>query len=104
MELWQVGIPFADGADRVALMRLLETLQVPMDPCAGDPRLAMDAQGRQVLLVIVTQRMHDQLRAAGRAFEVVRDFRDVPDPIRYVSPKNRYADALARFRAGKPRR
>ena len=104
MELWQIAIPVADGADRLTIMRVLEALHVPMDPCSGDPRFATDAQGRQVLLVVVTRQMQEELRAAGRAFEVVRDFRDVPDPIRYVSPGNRYADALARLRAGKARR
>lgn len=101
MELWQIAIAVEDAADRLRLMRLLQALHVPMDPCAGDPRFRTGADGRRELLVVVTARMQEQLREAGRAFEIVRDFRDQPDPVRYVSPKNRYADALARLRAAK---
>jgi hypothetical protein len=41
--------------------------------------------------------MQEQLREAGRTFEIVRDFADVPDPRTYVSPTNRYAEKLARL-------
>jgi hypothetical protein len=101
MELWQIAIRVDDAADRQRLLRLLGDLNVPMDPCAGDPRFRTDEHGVQRLLVVVTERMREQLRAAGRSFETVRDFRDLPDPIRYVSKKNRYADELARVRAVK---
>jgi hypothetical protein len=104
MELWQIAIPVADRADTRRLLELLRALRVPMDPCAGDPRFVSDATGARRLLLIVTARHQEQLREAGRDFEVVRDLADVPDPIRYVSPGNRYADALARLRARKGRR
>ena len=104
MELWRIAIPVEDAADRRRLFGLLRDLHVPMDPCSGDPHFRKGAGGRQELLVVVDARMQDGLRKAGRAFEVVRDFRDLPDPVRYVSPKNRYADALARLRATKGRR
>ena len=101
MELWQLAIPVKDDADVTRLLSLLRKLRVPMDPCAGDPRFETDPTGARRLLVIVTARMQQQLREAGRAFEIVRDLADVPDPIRYVSQTNRYADELARLRATK---
>ena len=104
MEVWRIAVTVEDAADTARLLRLLRDLHVPMDPCAGDPRFDRDAQGRRRLLVVVTDHMRAQLREAGRSFETVRDFRDVPDPIRYVSTTNRYADALARLRAAKGKR
>ena len=104
MELWRIAIPVEDAADRRRLFALLRDLHVPMDPCAGDPRFRAGAGGRQELLVVIDARTQEGLRKAGRAFEIVRDFRDLPDPIRYVSPKNRYAEPLAQLRAAKKRR
>jgi hypothetical protein len=104
MELWQIAVRVGDAPDRQRLLRLLRDLHVPMDPCAGDPRWRTDADGVTRLLVVVTERMREQLRAAGRSFETVRDLRDLPDPIRYVSKTNRYADELARVRAAKGKR
>jgi len=104
MELWRIAIPVLDAADRRRLIARLRDLHVPMDPCAGDPHFRSGPGGRQELLVVVTARMQEQLREAGRSFEVVRDFRDLPDPIRYVSPRNRYAEPLARLRAAKGKR
>ena len=101
MELWQLAIPVKDDADVNRLLRLLRELHVPMDPCAGDPRFETYPTGERRLLVTVTARMQQQLRDAGRAFEIVRDLADVPDPIRYVSQTNRYAGELARLRAAK---
>jgi hypothetical protein len=100
MELWQIAIRVDDAADRQRLLRLLGDLNVPMDPCAGDPRFRTDEHGVQRLLVVVTERMREQLRAAGRSFETVRDFRDLPAPS--ATPRRRtYADELARVRAVK---
>jgi hypothetical protein len=104
MELWQIAIRVDNAADRRQLLRLLRDLHVPMDPCAGDPRFGTDDQGVERLFVVVTDRRRQQLREAGRSFETVRDLRDLPDPIRYVSAKNRYVDELARVRAAKRRR
>lgn len=101
MELWLLAIPVADDADRRRLMALLRELRVPMDPCAGDPRFETDADGRRRLLVVVTARVQQRLREAGRNFEVVRDFADVPDPRTYASSKNRYTEELSRLRASK---
>lgn len=104
MELWQLAIPVADVQDTQRLFRLLRDMHVRMDPCAGDPRFETDKTGKRRLLLIVTARAQEQLREAGRTFEVVRDYANVPDPRRYVSPKNRYADDLAKLRAAKGRR
>jgi hypothetical protein len=104
MELWRIAIPVEDAADRRQLFALLRELHVPMDPCSGDPHFRTGAGGRQQLLVVVDARMQEGLRKGGRMFEIVRDFRDLPDPIRHVSPKNRYAEPLARLRASKGRR
>jgi hypothetical protein len=43
------------------------------------------------------------LRESGRAFEIVRDLVDMPDPRNYVSKANRCAEELARLRAEKSR-
>ncbi len=104
MELWLLAIPVADAADTRRLFALLRELRVRMDPCAGDPRFETDPEGRRRLLVVATARVQQQLREAGRAFEIVRDFAGVPDPRNFVSRKNRYAEELARLRAAKGRR
>ena len=104
MELWYIAIPVAGADDTRRLLALLRDLRVPMDPCAGEPRFESDKAGQRRLLVIVTARVQEQLRAAGRAFEVVRDLADVPDPRTYVSRTNRFAGELARLRASKTRR
>jgi hypothetical protein len=104
MELWLLAIPVRDAEDNHRLFALLRELHVRMDPCAGDPRFDNDSAGQRRLLLVATARVQEQLRAAGRPFEVVRDFADVPDPRIYVSRKNRFADELARLRASKPRR
>lgn len=101
MELWQVAIPVAGDADRHRLMELLRALRVPQNPCAGDPVFRTGPDGRTRLVVLATSRVRDGLREHGREFEVVRDFADLPDPRRYVSRTNRYADALARLRSTK---
>lgn len=101
MELWVLAIPVEDDADARRLLALLRELQVPMDPCAGDPRFETGESGRRRLLVVATARAQERLREAGRDFEVVRDFAEVPDPRTYVSRKNRFADELARLRASK---
>ena len=77
---------------------------MPLDPCRGDPRYETDPGGTRRLLVLVNARVRDALSEAGRKFEVVRDLADVPDPRRYVSRKNRYAEELARVRAAKGKR
>ena len=104
MELWQLAIPVGDAEDTRRLFALLRDLHVRMDPCSGDPRFESDSAGRQRLLLLATARVQEQLREAGRPFEVIRDFADVPDPRIYVSRKNRFADELARLRASKTRR
>jgi hypothetical protein len=104
MELWRIAIPVARGDDTRRLLALLRDLRVPMNPCAGEPRFESDNAGRRQLLVIVTARVQEQLRTAGRAFEVVRDLADVPDPRIYVSRTNRFAAELARLRAAKTKR
>ena len=103
MKLWHIAIPVADRDDTRRLLALLHDLRVPMNPCSGDPRFERDQAGRRRLLVIATERVQEQLRAAGRAFDVVHDLADVPDPRRYVSRTNRFAVELARLRAGKAR-
>lgn len=104
MELWHIAIPVADRDDARRLLALLHDLRVPMNPCSGDPRFELDQAGRRRLLVIATARVQEQLRSAGRAFDVIRDLSDVPDPRTYVSRTNRFAAELARLRAGKTRR
>jgi hypothetical protein len=102
MDFRRIAIPVTDVADERALLRLLRDLHVSMDPCAGDPLFETDEKtGGRRLLVIVNPRHEAALRDAGRPFDVVRDFADTPDPIRYVSTKNRYADELARLRKAK---
>lgn len=101
MELWRIAIPVRDNADARRLVSLLRELHVPMDPCSGDPHWETDSAGVLRLQVIVTARMQEQLREAGRTFEVTRDFADVPDPRQSVSRTNRFADELARLRAAK---
>jgi hypothetical protein len=104
MELWLVAIPVEGGEDARRLFALLRELRVPMDPCAGDPRVETDSAGKRRLMIVVTASAQEQLRAAGRPFEVVRDFADLPDPRSYVSRKNRFAEELARLRASKTER
>jgi len=104
MELLLVAVQVEGAEDSRDLLALLRDLHVPMDPCSGDPRFETDAAGKRRLLIVVTPRVAEQLQAAGRSFDVVRDFADRPDPRTYVSRKNRFADELARLRALKGRR
>lgn len=104
MELFLVAVPVEGGEDTRDLFSLLRDLRVPMDPCAGDPRFETDATGKRRLLIVVTARAAQQLQAAGRSVDVVRDFADLPDPRTYVSRKNRFAEELARLRASKTER
>lgn len=104
MELWLLAIPVADATDTRRLFALLHELRARMDPCAGDPRFETDREGRRRLLLLANARVVRQLGDAGRAFEVVRDFADTPDPRTYVSRTNRFAAELARLRAAKGRR
>jgi hypothetical protein len=72
-----------------------------MDPCAGNPRFDDDgAEGRRLLVVVEAPALA-ALRAAGTAFEIVRDLSELADPLTYVSKTNRYAAELARLRAAK---
>lgn len=104
MELRLLAIPVADAGDLRSLLALLRRLGVPMDPCAGNPRVEADQRGRRQLLVVANPLTERRLRDAGRAFEVVHDFADHPDPRNHVSLGNRFADLLARARASRPRR
>lgn len=104
MKLSQVAIPLADDADAQNVYMLLRELRVPMDPCAGEPRVRTGPAGQRELLVIITAGVRAQLDASGRRYAVVHDFADEPDPRTYVSPTNRYADVLARLRSPKPGR
>lgn len=104
MELRLLALPVTDSGDLRSLLALLRTLRVPMDPCAGNPRLEADQHGRRRLLVVANARTERQLSDAGRAFSVVGDFADVPDPRIHVSPGNRFAEELTRARASRPRR
>lgn len=99
MELWQIAIPVTGDADRRRLLDLLRELRVPQNPCAGDPLFRVGPDGRTRLLVLATARVREALRGHGREIEIVRDFADLPDPRRYVSRTNRYAEALAQLRA-----
>ena len=104
MKLWQIAIPVADEQDRRRLFKILRDIHARMDPCAGDPRFETDKSGNRRLLLIATARVQERLREAGRTFEVVRDFADMPDPRTYVSPTNRYAEKLASLLREKEKR
>lgn len=98
MELREIGIALKDKDQALTLYRTLAKNGVPLDPKSGDMRIEIDKDGMGRLIIFAIPKIEALLTEQGYQFVIIRDYKDEPDPRRYVSKSNRFADELAKLR------
>lgn len=97
MQIREVAIIVESAEFLTGLMAVLQELQVPFDPCAGEPKFTEDENKALRVHFLAIPRIERELTERNYKFEVVKEYADVPDPRVYTSQNNRYEEKLRKL-------